>query len=204
MNSYRNLRALPPEIWREIFRWATSLAQGPSVARRPFFTRHGWPFSEPNLSTTKRIKISLSLVCKAWRELTRPFLFEILSIVNDTVLSSFSLADVENSSRLFTYTRHLSVLHNCVAAAPILRHILERCSNVRSMKYDNRVRDGQSRPLDMFPTPTLSSLRQLYFHNYNYVADLLSLVCAAAPQLEMLSYHGILQPLKLDHIVTMP
>lgn len=200
--------ALPPEIWREILRWATSLAQGPpecDFLQSPFAARGEWPFSRPDLRATKRDKISVSFVCRAWRELTRPFLFEILRIVTSRLPPLPSRNNVESSSDLFAYAQHLKVIHDYPPAAPSLRRILELCTNVRRIRYDLVIQRGETQTLpDLFPVPTLSSLRYLYFYDRSGCeASLLSHICTAAPQLRVLRYSGTLVPPRLNQVVTM-
>jgi F-box-like len=74
---------LPPEIWLEVFRWATAPDEScnPSTpAYVPFQPTPSLDVSDP----TATVKSVLPLVCREWNRLSTKFLYQDLSLPQGT------------------------------------------------------------------------------------------------------------------------
>lgn len=75
---------LPPEIWIEILRWATT-----SPRERGFITASYTPFqptSTDHFEPVTVVKRALVLVCREWHRLTTEYLYENIRVLRDTNL----------------------------------------------------------------------------------------------------------------------
>jgi hypothetical protein len=75
---------LPPEIWLEVFRWATTPERSRNVPTPTYI-----PFQLPSsLHTSDRtavaVRWALPLVCRQWKHLSVEFLYKDLTLLRGT------------------------------------------------------------------------------------------------------------------------
>jgi hypothetical protein len=70
---------LPPEIWLQVFRWATRGHSIPTPAYIPFQPPSNWATSDTDGTVT--VRSALPLVCQQWKRLSVEFLYEDLTLL---------------------------------------------------------------------------------------------------------------------------
>ncbi|KAJ7493159.1 hypothetical protein B0H11DRAFT_2005159 [Mycena galericulata] len=135
---------LPPEIWMHIFLLASTVEYTPQLYEIDYLPFHNPPREKERsmLNLADRTMLSLSLVCRGWRILSRQFLFETVRLswygsqkLHETLLRS--CGGVSNGK--WTRRLELSVLEqenpdNPISPADILRacpniEILVKCDD---------------------------------------------------------------------------
>jgi len=195
---------LPPEVWLQVFRWATISASTPLLQCTSYY-----PFQSPGEQVVDEavfLKFVLIRVCQLWRALARALFYEDVIIMRgSTDAAKQILDDGDEDYGVYKQVYRLCLPYSVSDTRPggiqstESAKILARCSELRVL-----VRPGPSfsGPLDVLrfefqaeDCPPLPSLKRLDWWHHNDASrtggvNSLPEVLWAAPNLQYLSLGG--------------
>lgn len=195
---------LPPELWIDIFRYATHSPKLYSADYHPFETS---PWEDRTHSDTLALKYSIALVCRLWRALSIQMLYEDVQIGEGAstlqhTLESDDSSDDESAPKVggwvrracLPYTQSATPTPKSMPCLDILRHCPRLQVLVRPpLGWDKSFSLRYEYPAS--PPPTLPSVKRLdWWHNDSASSsggiNSLDETLLSLPQLEYLSLAG--------------
>ncbi|RDB29483.1 hypothetical protein Hypma_015939 [Hypsizygus marmoreus] len=190
-----NHHLLPPEIWLQIFRWATT-----SDRERELITATYTPFQPPATDAFDpliAVKRTLALVCRQWKRLSIEFLYEDLRISRGTHVLKDILGQEGGCGRLvrrvvLPFPSTVTSLNHYLPSVEILR----LCTNLETLVRPRLVLPEALQfhfDAEVLPFHTLRRLDWWYHNEAERSGGINSLnaVLHTAPNLQYLSVGGV-------------
>jgi hypothetical protein len=183
---------LPPEMWTAIIRFVTLVPDAFNWSCWSTLNDDTVPLC-PSRDINMKEKRVVSLVCRAWRKISLPYLFEIIHISGTALLPYVNIFDPhdQDAPSPCRFTRKVEVdLHR--GGRPLtwdmevlLLRILQRCHNLQIYKQTLDIDDPLSESIyKILFQHCGASLRLVFLQGIEFPEDWAEILASSAPRIE--------------------